>query len=73
MDLVCACVCERERKKSKRGGREGKPWAGEMQICPDGDLNTSILWVGRHMERHRAKGLHGHPVGETLHPGDGRH
>lgn len=52
---------------------EWEPGAREMQIFSDGDLNTSILWEGRHMERHRAKGLCGHPVGETLHPGDGRH
>lgn len=66
------CVRERKKVREKEEG-ERQPWAREMQICPNGDLNTSILWVGRHMERHRAKGLHGHPVGETLHPGDGRH
>ena len=63
---------ESERKTEREEG-EREPWAREMQICPNGDLNTSVLWVGRHMGRHRAKGLHGHPVGETLHPGDGRH
>lgn len=42
-------------------------WARDMQICPSGGLNTSILWVGTYTEGQRAaKGPHGHPGGETL-------
>lgn len=69
---MCVFMSERKKQRERKEG-EREPWAREMQICPNGDLNTSILWVGRHIERHRAKGLHGHPVGETLHPSDGRH
>ena len=49
-------------RKQERGGRDGA--VGQR----DADLSQHlhILWVGRHTERHRAKGLHGHPVGEKL-------
>lgn len=67
---LTAIKAEEWRERRARGSygleREG-------QICPNGDLNTSVLWVGRLLERHRAKGLHGHPVEGTLHPSVGRH